>query len=114
MSNYTVQNLLDLGFTLEELHARGVLAVNPDADVLKESAQNPDPAQNPDHTQNADPAQNADRDTVMNAVNAALADFKKEMLGMMQSQNARTVERAAEPPKKMTLDDALVGLGKGE
>ena len=39
MPDYTVQNLLDLGFTLEELHKRGVLAVNPEADVLRETAE---------------------------------------------------------------------------
>ena len=92
MDEQGLQNLLALGFTYEDLYKRGLL-------VLKS-------------TEQQNQQQNQQQQNAAAALTAVLESFKDDLIKAIQKTNLRDTTR--DENKKLSLDDAIAGLMKGD
>ena len=120
MNEETLNSLLALGFSYEDLYKRGLLVLKPAQDAQKDAQ----PAQDAQPTQDAQPEQDAQKDTQpaqdaqnndFPQVKKMLDDFKAEIKGMIANANIQNATRTEDTDKdQMTVTAAIHGLYKGD
>lgn len=116
MNDAGIKALLQLGFTYEDLYNKGILIVKP-AEPIKADP-TPMPEQNEQNAQKEEPAETQpdkpdDKPSAEPEWKEAIADLKKELMGLIQNQNRQDMTRKDEPSEQITLADAIQGLAKG-
>ena len=130
MDEKTVNTLLTLGFSYEDLYKKGILVIKPtdaqeqptdDAEQPTE-AEKPAEAEQPTGAQEQpteaekqptgaqeQPAQSAEFVKLWKSFDA----FKDEIKLMLTQFNTQNATRQGGEQNKMTIDDAIIGLSKG-
>lgn len=110
-----IQQLLDAGFTVNELIEKGILSVN----VGAAPKPDPDPQQDPDLQPEPDPQQDPDPQPDPNPEPAQpdvvkmITDLKTELIGMIQGLRRQGTLQPNGQDQQITLDSAIEGLYKG-
>ena len=105
-----ITDLINAGFTYEELFNKGIL-------VAKEPQPQPDPQTDPqpqpDPQLEPDPQPAPDNNDPNNAVLEAINNLASNIQQAMQALNRQNAVRGQQQGEQMTLEDAITGLYKG-
>lgn len=112
-----IQQLLDAGFTVNELIEKGILTVNigaaqqqnPDPQPDLQPDPQPDTDPQPDPQPDPAPAQVPEQPDVVKMI----ADLKTELVGMIQGLRRQGTLQPNGQDQQITLDSAIEGLYKG-
>ena len=121
MDEKTVNTLLTLGFSYEDLYKKGILVIKPtEAEQPAEGTEQPAEAEQP--TEAEQPAKGAEQPTEAEQpaqstefvkLWKSFDAFKDEIKLMLTQFNTQNATRQGNEQNKMTIDDAIIGLSKG-
>ena len=130
MDEKTINTLLTLGFSYEDLYKKGILVINPTdtQEQSTEGAEQPTETEKPAEVEQPSGVQEQPTEAEKQPTGAqeqptqsaefvklwkSLDAFRDEIKLMLTQFNTQNATRQGNEQNKMTIDDAIIGLSKG-